>query len=202
MDFGQRLTEPEECGSHLIRRRFHGEDAFFLVNAAFANNLLSQRGACAVMEGIDVMLVADMHQRIEERGWTQAELAERLGYSAKHVNRLVQGKVALTEDAALRLEPVLGASAGFWLTREARYPAPRLAGGLELLDLQAGFIVMSVPSTAFRIAPTSSNRPICDNFTPAVAKRSASPSARTSHWPPCCCSATGPRWPGTRRNTS
>ena len=58
---------------------------------------------------------------IEERGWTQAELAERLGYSAKHVNRLVQGKVALTEDAALRLELVLGASAGFWLTREARY---------------------------------------------------------------------------------
>ena len=29
--------------------------------------------------------------------------------------------MALTEDAALRLEPVLGASAGFWLTREARY---------------------------------------------------------------------------------
>ena len=58
---------------------------------------------------------------IEERGWTQAELAERLGYSARHVSRLVQGKVALTEDAALRLEPVLGASAGFWLTREARY---------------------------------------------------------------------------------
>ena len=58
---------------------------------------------------------------IEERGWTQAELAERLGYSAKHVNQLVRGKVALTEHAALRLEPVLGASAGFWLTREARY---------------------------------------------------------------------------------
>ena len=46
--------------------------------------------------------IADL---IEERGWTQAELAERLGYSARHVNRLVQGKVALTEDAALRLEP-------------------------------------------------------------------------------------------------
>ena len=58
---------------------------------------------------------------IEERGWTQAELAERLGYSARHVSRLVQGKVALTEDAALRLEPLLGANAGFWLTREARY---------------------------------------------------------------------------------
>ena len=29
---------------------------------------------------------------IEERGWTQAELAERLGYSARHVSRLVQGR--------------------------------------------------------------------------------------------------------------
>ena len=62
--------------------------------------------------------IADL---IEERGWTQAEFAERLGYSAKYVNRLVQGNAALTEDAALRLEPVLGASAGFWLVREARY---------------------------------------------------------------------------------
>ena len=62
--------------------------------------------------------IADL---IEERGWRQAELAERLGYSARRVDRLVQGEVAPTEDAALRLEPVLGASAGFRLTREARY---------------------------------------------------------------------------------
>ena len=64
MDFGRRVTEPEERGSHLIRRRFHGEDAFLLVNAALANNLLAQGRSCAVMEGIDVMLVADMHQRV------------------------------------------------------------------------------------------------------------------------------------------
>ena len=62
--------------------------------------------------------IADL---IEERGWTPAELAERMGYSAKHVNHLVQGHAALTEDAALRLETVLGAGADFWLTREARY---------------------------------------------------------------------------------
>jgi len=58
---------------------------------------------------------------IEERGWTQAELAVRLGYSPKHVNQLVNGKVPLTEDAALKLERVLGSSVGFWLTREAKY---------------------------------------------------------------------------------
>ena len=62
--------------------------------------------------------IADL---LEERGLTPAQLAERMGYSAEHVNHLVQGKAALTEDAALRLEPVLGASADFWLTREACY---------------------------------------------------------------------------------
>ena len=58
---------------------------------------------------------------IEERGWTQADLAARLGFSQKHVNQLVKGKVPLTEEAALRLAQALGTSAGFWLTREARY---------------------------------------------------------------------------------
>ena len=74
---------------------------------------------------------------IEERGWTQAELASRLGYSAKHVNQMVKGKVPLTEDAALRLERVLGGSAGFWLAREARYRghSARLAAG----DTHAGW---------------------------------------------------------------
>ncbi|MGZ9272072.1 MAG: ImmA/IrrE family metallo-endopeptidase [Candidatus Binatia bacterium] len=58
---------------------------------------------------------------IEERGWTQDQLADRLGYSAKHVNQLIKGKVPLTEDAATRLQSVLGASVGFWLKREALY---------------------------------------------------------------------------------
>jgi HTH-type transcriptional regulator/antitoxin HigA len=58
---------------------------------------------------------------IEERGWSQAELATRLGYSTKHVNQLIKGKVPLTDDAAIRLERVLGSSVSFWLAREAKY---------------------------------------------------------------------------------
>jgi len=58
---------------------------------------------------------------IEERGWTQAELAVRLGFSPKHVNQLINGKVPLSEDAALKLERVLGSTVGFWLSREAKY---------------------------------------------------------------------------------
>lgn len=62
-----------------------------------------------------------MNDLADERGWTQAELARRLGYSEKHVSQLINGKVPLTVDAAQRLERVLGASVDFWLTREADY---------------------------------------------------------------------------------
>lgn len=58
---------------------------------------------------------------IEERDWTQQQLADRLGYTAKHVSQLLNGKVRLTEDTAVRLQSVLGVPVGFWLQREARY---------------------------------------------------------------------------------
>ena len=57
----------------------------------------------------------------EERGWTQANLAARLGFSQMHVSQLIEGEVPLTEETALRLGQVLGAGVDFWLTREARY---------------------------------------------------------------------------------
>jgi addiction module HigA family antidote len=58
---------------------------------------------------------------LEERGWSQTEFAERTGYTGKHVSLLINGKASITEDAALKLELVLGSTAGFWLSREARY---------------------------------------------------------------------------------
>ena len=57
----------------------------------------------------------------EERGWTQAELAQRLGYSEKHISQLINGKVPLTVDAAQRLERVLGSTMDFWLSLESNY---------------------------------------------------------------------------------
>jgi HTH-type transcriptional regulator / antitoxin HigA len=57
----------------------------------------------------------------EERGWSQQELARRLGYTEKHVSQLVNGKVALTVDAAQRLERVLGSTLDFWLNLEANF---------------------------------------------------------------------------------
>jgi HTH-type transcriptional regulator / antitoxin HigA len=62
--------------------------------------------------------IADL---LEERDWTQAQLAERLGYTTKHVSQLINGKAPVTEETALKLERVLGTSAASWLNREAQY---------------------------------------------------------------------------------
>jgi plasmid maintenance system antidote protein VapI len=62
-----------------------------------------------------------MADLLDERNWSQAEFALRIGYTKKHVNLLIQGKVPVTEDAAIKLERVLGGTVGFWLNREALY---------------------------------------------------------------------------------
>jgi addiction module HigA family antidote len=72
---------------------------------------------------------------LEERGWTQADLAERMGYTRKHINLLIKGAAGITEEAALKLERVLGSNAGFWLNREAQY-REILARQAELDDLK------------------------------------------------------------------
>jgi addiction module HigA family antidote len=58
---------------------------------------------------------------LEEFGWTRVELAQRLDFSAKHVNELLKGRAPITADSAERLERVLGHDAGFWLRLEANY---------------------------------------------------------------------------------
>ena len=58
---------------------------------------------------------------MKEQDWSQVKLAQRLGFSTKHLNQLVKGKVPLTQDTALRLERVLGSTANFWMKRELRY---------------------------------------------------------------------------------
>lgn len=62
--------------------------------------------------------IADL---LEERAWTQKELASRLDYTPKHVNLLIKGDARINEETALKLERVLGGTVGFWLTREIKY---------------------------------------------------------------------------------
>lgn len=64
---------------------------------------------------------ATLRDLMEERDWTQRELADRLGRPPQAVNEIIAGKKEITEDTALELERVLEVPAQFWLAREAQY---------------------------------------------------------------------------------
>lgn len=60
-------------------------------------------------------------EALQDRGMTQAELANRMARPPKTINEIVKGKAAITADTALQLERTLGISAAFWSGLEARY---------------------------------------------------------------------------------
>lgn len=64
---------------------------------------------------------ATIREQLENREMSQKEFALRMGMSEKHISHLINGKVELTSDVALRLESVLGLPAKFWNSMEAMY---------------------------------------------------------------------------------
>jgi HTH-type transcriptional regulator / antitoxin HigA len=58
---------------------------------------------------------------MEEKGWTQNDLSQKLGYASAQVSLLLSGEESITEEVALSLEKVLGGKTSFWLSREAQY---------------------------------------------------------------------------------
>jgi len=69
-----------------------------------------------------VSLPGDTLQEVlDERGISQANLAERTGRPKKTINEIVQGKAAITPETALQLERVLGIPAAFWNNLERNY---------------------------------------------------------------------------------
>ena len=64
---------------------------------------------------------AAINEQLNERGMSQKEFAARMDMSEKHISKLINGKVQLTSDVAVRLEVVLGVPAKFWNKLEAIY---------------------------------------------------------------------------------
>lgn len=62
-----------------------------------------------------------LRSTLEALGMTQADLAERTGWSLKHVNQIAKGNAPITHESALLLEKTTGVSARFWNAREAHY---------------------------------------------------------------------------------
>ena len=60
-------------------------------------------------------------ETIKCRSLSQAELAKRLGISAKAVSDIINAKQAITHDVAYKLEKAIGIPSAFWINREKRY---------------------------------------------------------------------------------
>jgi len=58
---------------------------------------------------------------LEERGWTEADFAEKSGLRPEQIRQLIEAKTAITEPIADALARVLGYTTRFWLDLEARY---------------------------------------------------------------------------------
>jgi len=60
-------------------------------------------------------------EELEERGWTQEDLAEILGRTASAINEVITGKRGITVDTAKGLGEAFGTGAQFWLNMESAY---------------------------------------------------------------------------------
>jgi len=62
-----------------------------------------------------------VREEMEERGWTQQDLAEILGKPLATVNKILQGKKAVIAETARRLGAAFGTSAELWMNLESAY---------------------------------------------------------------------------------
>jgi HTH-type transcriptional regulator / antitoxin HigA len=58
---------------------------------------------------------------LDERDWTQTQLAKRLGYSETQVCQLINGEIAISTEIASKLVEIFGSTVDFWLKLEAIY---------------------------------------------------------------------------------
>ena len=62
-----------------------------------------------------------LEEFIEPNGWTQAHVAEELGWTKAKLNELIKGKRGVTADSALDLADFLGTTAKLWMNLQATY---------------------------------------------------------------------------------
>jgi transcriptional regulator with XRE-family HTH domain len=89
--------------------------------------------------GDDIMSLRDrVHELRKERGWSQAELASRIGADAGQISRYENGRITPSADAIVRLAEAFDVTTDYLLVETApRRPlhAPEDALGDKLADL-------------------------------------------------------------------
>lgn len=62
-----------------------------------------------------------LEEFLEPNGWTQAYVAEELGWTKAKLNELIKGKRGITADSALDLAEFLGTTPKLWMNLQATY---------------------------------------------------------------------------------
>lgn len=62
-----------------------------------------------------------IRRELEERGWTQKQLASMLGRPVQAISEIVNGKKSITPETAIQLGEAFGTSAQFWLYLDAEH---------------------------------------------------------------------------------
>lgn len=70
-----------------------------------------------------------LRDELEERGWTQSDLAGIVGRPIGTVNEIIKGKRKITPETAQGLSAAFGTSAEFWLNLETAYQLSKLKAG-------------------------------------------------------------------------
>jgi antitoxin HigA-1 len=73
---------------------------------------------------------------IEELNLTAAQLSEALGVSSSSVSRILQSKMSVTPDMAVRFERVFKKRASFWLQMQMNYDLWQAENNNPHLELQ------------------------------------------------------------------
>ena len=62
-----------------------------------------------------------LQEVLDNREMSQKELADRMGVTPKHINKIIKGTAAISYDISIKLETVLGIKASFCNKLESRY---------------------------------------------------------------------------------
>lgn len=78
-----------------------------------------------------------VQEELDERGWTQLDLADILGRPIRLVNEIISGKRAVTPETAQGLAAAFGTSAQLWMNLESAYRLKLAATGNENVSRRA-----------------------------------------------------------------
>ncbi len=109
-------------------------------------------------------------------GLTQKQLADHMGCDVKVINRIVNGRCAVTADMAVRLGAALGTGAAFWLDAQNAIDIARAMANGVSLPLRIGIAPPQPPSIRAQVSDSARAAPVTSA---ASAPRAATPEAPT-----------------------